>query len=281
MKRCAIAATSTVASSATCPMGSSSSSTVVDSAAQPRPFKEIPGPNTFSRLFGRNRYLPFTNEVANALVKHIKDESEKSRSGEVDLRSIAGRWALEAAALTTFEKRIGALAERVEWADQLVNLNRSIFKLSAILKFAFPLYRYVWTPKWKKMVDLEDRFYREADSLIDEAIDKLHGSTQSEEEMKFASLLINRKELNVKDVKIILLSMFSDGLSTVSESWSNRMLKDFHFFRAGELVANVPGKGKTLTSVGHHKSSSNNRHHFHVELDIFHVKLDTLLGLSL
>uniref|UniRef100_A0A183FA68 Phosphoenolpyruvate carboxylase n=1 Tax=Heligmosomoides polygyrus TaxID=6339 RepID=A0A183FA68_HELPZ len=148
-----------------------------------------------------NLYLPFTNEVANALVKHIKDESEKSSSGEVDLRSIAGRWALEAAALTTFEKRIGALAERVEWADQLVNLNRSIFKLSAILKFAFPLYRYVWTPKWKKMVDLEDRFYREADSLIDEAIDKLHGSSQSEEEMKFASLLINRKELNVKDVK--------------------------------------------------------------------------------
>lgn len=304
-------------------MGSSSSSTVVDSAAQPRPFKEIPGPNTFSRLFGRNRslfrsrrsiadyyswlvdlrkrygsiirvdqgfgqgavvhvfdpedarhvfasdgrqpfivplqettqryrqmkgmnpglgnlngdewyrlrssvqqvmmrpqavqkYLPFTNEVANALVKHIKDESEKSSSGEVDLRSIAGRWALEAAALTTFEKRIGALAERVEWADQLVNLNRSIFKLSAILKFAFPLYRYVWTPKWKKMVDLEDRFYREADSLIDEAIDKLHGSSQSEEEMKFASLLINRKELNVKDVKIILLSMFSDGLSTTA-----------------------------------------------------------------
>lgn len=40
----------------------------------------------------RIRYLPFTNEVANALVKHIKDESEKSSSGEVDLRSIAGRY---------------------------------------------------------------------------------------------------------------------------------------------------------------------------------------------
>ncbi|KAE9412085.1 hypothetical protein Angca_004681, partial [Angiostrongylus cantonensis] len=48
------------------------------------------------------------------------------------------------------------------------------------------------------------------------AVNKLRGSTQLEEEMKFASLLINRKELNVKDVKIILLSMFSDGLSTVS-----------------------------------------------------------------
>ncbi|PIO59039.1 hypothetical protein TELCIR_19511, partial [Teladorsagia circumcincta] len=91
------------------------------------------------------------------------------------------RWALESSALTVFEKRIGALADRIEWADELVNLNKS-----------------------------------EADLLIDEAIDKLHGSTQSEDEMKFASLLINRKELNVKDVKIILLSMFSDGLSTTA-----------------------------------------------------------------
>ncbi|KAJ1357409.1 hypothetical protein KIN20_015549 [Parelaphostrongylus tenuis] len=39
---------------------------------------------------------------------------------------------------------------------------------------------------------------------------------QSEDEMKFASILINRKELNVRDLKIILLSMFSDGLSTTA-----------------------------------------------------------------
>ncbi|KAK6048573.1 hypothetical protein COOONC_13922, partial [Cooperia oncophora] len=58
--------------------------------------------------------------------------------------------------------------------------------------------------------------FREANLLIDQAIDKLRGSTQSEDEMKFASLLINRKELNVKDVKVILLSMFSDGLSTTA-----------------------------------------------------------------
>ncbi|PIO66293.1 unspecific monooxygenase [Teladorsagia circumcincta] len=162
------------------------------------------------------KYLPYTNEVANALVDHVRKESEKSANGEADVRKIAGRWALESSALTVFEKRIGALADRIEWADELVNLNKSIFRLSAVLKFAFPLYQYFSTPKWKKMVELEDRFYREADLLIDEAIDKLHGSTQSEEEMKFASLLINRKELNVKDVKIILLSMFSDGLSTTA-----------------------------------------------------------------
>ncbi|KAK6031946.1 hypothetical protein OSTOST_01880 [Ostertagia ostertagi] len=49
------------------------------------------------------------------------------------------------------------------------------------------------------------QFYREADLLIDEAIDKLHGSTQSEDEMKFASLLLNRKELNVKDTAPMLV----------------------------------------------------------------------------
>nr|CDJ81012.1 Cytochrome P450 domain containing protein [Haemonchus contortus] len=162
------------------------------------------------------KYLPYTNEVAQELVDHVRRESETSTSGEVDVSKIAGRWALESSALTVFEKRIGALTDRIEWADGLVNLNKAIFRLSAVLKFAFPLYQYFPTPKWKKMVELEDRFYREANLLIDQAIDKLRGSSELENEMKFASLLINRKELNVNDVKIILLSMFSDGLSTTA-----------------------------------------------------------------
>ncbi|WKX97369.1 hypothetical protein Q1695_013207 [Nippostrongylus brasiliensis] len=162
------------------------------------------------------KYLPFTVEVANGLVDHIRKESEKSANGEVDMRQIAGRWALETAALTAFEKRVGALSDRIQWADELVNLNKRIFRLSAALKFAVPLYRYFPTRKWRKMVELEDRFYAEASILIDEAIEKLRDDQQSEEEMKFAGLLVNRKELNVNDVKIILLSMFSDGLSTTA-----------------------------------------------------------------
>ncbi|KAK6737263.1 hypothetical protein RB195_019762 [Necator americanus] len=126
------------------------------------------------------------------------------------------KWSLESAALTVFEKRLSIFTDQIDWGDMLVDLNRSIFQLSAELRFAFPFYRYVSTPKWKKMVALEDKFYKEANLLIDEAISKLRGSSQSEEEMKFASLLINRKELNVKDVSVILLSMFSDGLSTTA-----------------------------------------------------------------
>ncbi|KAK6037147.1 hypothetical protein COOONC_25348, partial [Cooperia oncophora] len=78
------------------------------------------------------KYLPYTNEVANALVNHIRKESVKSISGEVDVRKIAGRWALESSALTVFEKRLGALDDRVQWADELVNLNKEIFRLSAV-----------------------------------------------------------------------------------------------------------------------------------------------------
>ncbi|EYC08569.1 hypothetical protein Y032_0065g3618 [Ancylostoma ceylanicum] len=161
------------------------------------------------------KYLPYTNEVAAALVDHIRGESVRN-NGNVDMRKVAGRWALDSAGLTVFEKRLGALNDRIDWADMLVDLNKSIFQLSAELRFAFPFYRYFSTPKWRKMVELEDEFYREANLLIDDAINKLRGSSQSEEEMKFASLLINRKELNVKDVAIILLSMFSDGLSTTA-----------------------------------------------------------------
>ncbi|CAJ0957604.1 unnamed protein product, partial [Mesorhabditis belari] len=160
------------------------------------------------------QYLPFVNQVADDLVKHIKESLDPKE--EADMRRIAGRWALEAAGLTVFEKRLGSFGENVKWADNLVDINREIFRLSAKLKFVAPFYKVVSTPKWRKMVGLEDAFYKEATKLINEAIEKLGNETGNEEEMFFASHLVNKKELTKKDISVIMLSLFSDGLSTTA-----------------------------------------------------------------
>ncbi|CAD6197783.1 unnamed protein product [Caenorhabditis auriculariae] len=122
---------------------------------------------------------------------------------------------MESAGMIVFEKRLGAMSDNVEWADRLIEINRKIFQLTAKMKFGLPLFRFMPTPTWKQIVELEDLFYTEANKLMDEAIEKL-SSKRDESEMLFASYLINRPELDKKDVKVILLSLFSDGLSTTA-----------------------------------------------------------------
>jgi hypothetical protein len=52
----------------------------------------------------------------------------------------------------------GGLEE--ERAQAMVNANKVMFNLSALLKFSLPVYKYISTPKWKKLLEAEDFFYR-------------------------------------------------------------------------------------------------------------------------
>ncbi|GMT07793.1 hypothetical protein PENTCL1PPCAC_29967, partial [Pristionchus entomophagus] len=160
-----------------------------------------------------HEYLPSVNEVAHQLVEHIA--AHKDAKGDADFEKIAGRWSLESAGLIVFEKRLGALSDNVQWADRMVRLNNQIFRLSAKMKFGVPAYEYVMTPNWWRMVKMEDKFYWEVDQLSTDAITKLTNKKEVSH-IRFASKLINKQNLSVNDIKTILLSLFSDGLSTTA-----------------------------------------------------------------
>ncbi|EGT56443.1 hypothetical protein CAEBREN_25921 [Caenorhabditis brenneri] len=159
-------------------------------------------------------YLPFSQKVSDDLISHVA--KEQLRFGHVNMQKVAGRWSLESAGQILFEKSLGSLGDRCEWADSLIELNKKIFQLSAKMRLGLPIFRLFSTPSWRKMVELEDQFYAEVDCLMDNALDKLKVNDSDSQNMRFASYLINRKELNRRDVKVILLSMFSDGLSTTA-----------------------------------------------------------------
>uniref|UniRef100_A0A914P730 Uncharacterized protein n=1 Tax=Panagrolaimus davidi TaxID=227884 RepID=A0A914P730_9BILA len=161
------------------------------------------------------QYLPTVNSVADDLCSFI--HSEVATKKEVEMRSLAGRWSLESSGLLVFERRLGSFSsEKSKWALNLVKCNQEIFVLSGLLKFSLPFYRYFSTPKWLKLVKLEDQFYNEANRLIDDTIKRVRGSQKSEDKLLFVGYLANKEQLKDRDIHVILLSLFSDGLSTVN-----------------------------------------------------------------
>ena len=97
-----------------------------------------------------------------------------------------------------------------------------MIRLSGDLKLSLPLYKFISTPKWRRLVAAEDRFYSRATALCDEAIIELNKAMEAgrlaEDQFYFLSYLLSRPALSLKDVTVICLSMFSDGLSTTTPS---------------------------------------------------------------
>lgn len=160
-----------------------------------------------------------------------------------------------AAGMVCFEKRLGCFDENEKWAETMVSANKTIFIQGGLLKHSLPWFKYLTTPKWKRFLDAEDLFYsytkkhtclwlpliislksiqficwwskiiiiilkkRNASKLVDQSIQhisKLEAEGRLEKDRySFLQYLLGRKELSIKDVFIITLSLFGDGLSTV------------------------------------------------------------------
>jgi len=166
-------------------------------------------------------YLPSVDKIAGQLVDRLAKLAKKNNKKEIeDLRLEIGRWSLENAAHMVFDRKMGCLDDGDTWGKMMVDANARIFQLSGDLKLSVPVYKFLATPKWKQLVAAEDKFYSEAIALCDHAIlslkEAMEDQTLSSDKFYFLSYLLSRPSLSLKDVTVICLSLFSDGLSTTT-----------------------------------------------------------------
>jgi len=164
------------------------------------------------------QHLPSVNVIADEMVHRL--QGLRDSSGEVaDLRTEVGRWSLENAASLVFDKRLNW---DQAWGEMMVSANADIFRLSGDLKLSLPLYKALpsLSPKWKQLIRSEDQFYSSAIKLTDEAILSLKKAVEEnqlkDDQFYFLSYLLSRPALSLKDVTVICLSLFTDGLSTTT-----------------------------------------------------------------
>jgi len=113
-----------------------------------------------------SHHLPNVDRTAKLFLDRICQESHNHTDNQVPkLRELIGRWSLENAGMLVFDKRLGCLNEEDAWSQMMVSANAEIFRLSGDLKLSLPLYKFISTPKWRKLVAAEDRFYSRAISL--------------------------------------------------------------------------------------------------------------------
>ncbi|CAB3374890.1 Hypothetical predicted protein [Cloeon dipterum] len=174
------------------------------------------------------QYLPLVNHAALSLVHRIEQEVGREGGEPRNLRDLVGKWSLESAGAVCFERELGCLdeGEGEKQAQLMVDANKLIFKISGELKFSLPLYKLVSTPKWKKLVQAEDLFFRLASKIVQETIEEIKKQDSSREQPKkkkfsFIGHLLSQSGLTSSDVDIITLSLFGDGLSTTTPFFLN------------------------------------------------------------
>ncbi|XP_039290578.1 probable cytochrome P450 CYP44 [Nilaparvata lugens] len=161
--------------------------------------------------------------VFDDIIKKLGDEIDDN--GQVkDLRMLFGKWALESSGITCFDRRLGYLdnGEMEKLAEKIIEANKEVFYLSGLLKFSFPFYKYFPTPKWIKLEKAEDVITNGTKYQMEKAYDEMY-EVMSENRGdipndRFEFLTDLRKKLNKKEITTIMLSVHTDGLSTIVPS---------------------------------------------------------------
>ncbi len=165
-------------------------------------------------------FLPQVNEVLDdflARIHRIRDPSTGFVSG---FKNEILKWTLESSAMTCFEKRLGSFdCEQDSLQQRMINASQDIFRLSLKLRFSIPLFKFFPTPTWKQLMAKEDLFFGNGQKMVDDTVSHIKSLIDKGEliegQFGFLTYLINQG-LSYKDLSIISLSLFADGLSTTS-----------------------------------------------------------------
>uniref|UniRef100_T1JHA1 Cytochrome P450 n=1 Tax=Strigamia maritima TaxID=126957 RepID=T1JHA1_STRMM len=165
-------------------------------------------------------YLTSVDETVNELIGEIKKRKNENHY-VTDLNVLMSKWNFESSSKIFLESAHGSFdgGQNEVTIEKLIDLNLTVFNLSAQLKYSLPLYKIFSTPKWKKLVKSEDVFMETISIPIKDAIKRIknmHTEGKLRPGYSFLRHLLSLPELDQEDVFILCFSMMADGLTTTS-----------------------------------------------------------------
>lgn len=211
-------------------------------------------------------FLSHVNRVAEDFMRRMERVRDPVTGSIANYDNEIAKWNLESCGQSCFEKRLGCLEidGADSWQQKIIDVNTSIFQLTLKMRFSLPLHQLLPTPSWKRLMEAEDFFYSKGQALVDEAVEKVREVIDRGHDLdgRFSLLtsLMNRKDLSYSDLSVIILSVFTDGLSTTVPSLlgqlfclaSNPDKQDELFAEINRLI---PDRGADVTDDVIQKSS--------------------------
>nr|KAG5711370.1 hypothetical protein BaRGS_006067 [Batillaria attramentaria] len=187
-------------------------------------------------------YLPMVDGVAMDFVQRLCDIMDK-RGHVPDLAVEVSKWNLETASAIAFHDRKHFMTINSHKAELWIKANTTIMRESGKLRYKLPLYRYLPTSSWRKVVKAEDYLTKygvgscqglwcqryeecvelipECQQMVEDALQRLafaeqNGQLTDNDQFRFMRGLLASPALNRSDIVTLTLSLFTDGLpSTV------------------------------------------------------------------
>lgn len=166
-------------------------------------------------------FLPKLDVLGNDIIERIMQDKDPDSHEVTDLQMLLGKWSQESSGLVCYDTRLGSLdrndGERL--AESVIRANLTVFVMSAYLKFSVPVYKYITTPRWKKLVEAEDIVTSTAMGHFNKTIQKIDEIMKQNGDItdgsyNFLTTLLSKPELSRNDIMTVTLSLYIDGLST-------------------------------------------------------------------
>ncbi|KAG4074654.1 hypothetical protein HA402_004525 [Bradysia odoriphaga] len=164
-----------------------------------------------------NAYIPEFDTVAKEFVNKIKTLKDDKDEMPDDFQNDLFRWALESISLIALEQRLGLLSNDGDQENQkIINAVKNNLSLSYQLDVEPSLWKYLKTPKYRKLMNSLETMTNVSKVQIDKAIERLAKQTKREGNRE-ESVLEKILQINENYAMVMSLDMLSAGIhSTVA-----------------------------------------------------------------
>lgn len=101
-------------------------------------------------------YIPQVDAVAQEFLDIIKVRRDENNELPAEFGQMMNAWSLESIGCIALDQRLGVLHEQDENAQTLIRNTRDMFRLSYELDIQQSIWRYIKTPKFKRLMKIFD-----------------------------------------------------------------------------------------------------------------------------
>ncbi|EDV93818.1 GH18081 [Drosophila grimshawi] len=135
------------------------------------------------------------------------------------------RWTLESVSVVALDKRLGIMTTNRDnpQAKKLFNYLNQFFELSADLEMKPTIWRYIATPKFKKLIKTLDDIQEVTTGYVDEALNRLKDTPSNKPENE-KSVLEKLLETDKQIAIVMAMDMLMAGVDTTTTTFTGALL---------------------------------------------------------